>query len=282
MRGRSFPGQSGGIGSWLLILLLLAILILLLWPQVFIHVHYPHDVKQKAQFHSMEAALELFRNERGDYPPSGATDVAGQPYCGAMKLNEALMGRDLLGFHPKSRFRADGLEFTNGAALYPDKPDANSLKARIGPYLQAENAQAYRLVDVYGKGNTGPFREDGYVLCDTYTRKHATGAETGMPILYFRAHPNGTMHDASDPDNPANIYDYRDNLALLKLGVPGDPNALHPLADPRRFYLNTQNDKYATHSRPYRPDSFILISAGPDGLYGTGDDICNFEWTYRE
>jgi hypothetical protein len=29
--------------------------------------------------------------------------------------------------------------------------------------------------------------------------------------------------------------------------------------------------------RPVKPDSFILISAGPDGIYGTKDDICNFE-----
>jgi len=29
--------------------------------------------------------------------------------------------------------------------------------------------------------------------------------------------------------------------------------------------------------RPYRSDSFILLSAGPDGLYGTGDDVFNFD-----
>ena len=27
---------------------------------------------------------------------------------------------------------------------------------------------------------------------------------------------------------------------------------------------------------PYRPDSYLLISAGPNGLYGDDDDICNF------
>ncbi len=27
---------------------------------------------------------------------------------------------------------------------------------------------------------------------------------------------------------------------------------------------------------PYRPDSYLLISAGADGLYGTPDDIRNF------
>jgi hypothetical protein len=30
-------------------------------------------------------------------------------------------------------------------------------------------------------------------------------------------------------------------------------------------------------SRPYNPKSFILISAGFDGIYGTKDDITNFD-----
>ena len=30
------------------------------------------------------------------------------------------------------------------------------------------------------------------------------------------------------------------------------------------------------YGRPYRADSFILQSAGPDGIYGTPDDIYNF------
>ena len=103
-----------------------------------------------------------------------------------------------------------------------------------------------------------------------------------MPILYYRAKFSGTTHDANNPDDPQNIYDYRDNLSLINLGVPGDPNAVHPLANPKRFYLNTRNDKIRDTSRPYRSDSYILISAGYDGLYGTRDDICNFDWNYRE
>jgi hypothetical protein len=103
-----------------------------------------------------------------------------------------------------------------------------------------------------------------------------------MPILYYRADSRGTAHDANDPDNPANIYDYRDNQMLLELGVPGEPDAVHPLADPRRFYMNTQSDKVVARSGPYNADKFILISAGHDGLYGTADDLCNFDWKYRE
>ena len=44
----------------------------------------------------------------------------------------------------------------------------------------------------------------------------------------------------------------------------------------------TRDWKENTISRPNRSDSYILISAGFDGLYGTADDICNFDWKYRE
>jgi len=108
-----------------------------------------------------------------------------------------------------------------------------------------------------------------------------SGKKTGLPILYYRADGKGTAHDVNNPDNSENIYDYRDNYSLVSLGVPGEPNAVHPLSDPKRFYMNTKSDKIRTGSKPYRVDSFILISAGLDGLYGTADDICNFDWKYR-
>ena len=63
---------------------------------------------------------------------------------------------------------------------------------------------------------------------------------------------------------------------------PDSPGALHPLADPKRFYPNARDGKSPAQSAPYRRDSFILVSAGQDGLYGTADDICNFEWKYRK
>jgi len=116
----------------------------------------------------------------------------------------------------------------------------------------------------------------------THTPERQEGKKAGMPILYYRAGPSGTKHDPNNPDDPQNIYDYRDNLALLNLGVPGDPAAVHPLANPKRFYLNTRNDRGRGAPQPYRANSYILVSAGRDGLYGTADDILNFDWRYRE
>ena len=274
----------------LVLVLSVLLLSILLWRMSNRQVcHGWPDVRQQAQLHSMKTALELFAHESEGYPSSDANDAAGVPYCGAMRLSEAIMGQDLLGLHSQAVFRADGLDVAGSVTLYPDNIDAldrvdreANLKARRGPYLPPENANAYRLVDVYGKGKTGPLPEDAFVLCDTFGKRTASGERTGMPILYYRADVKGIAHDVNDPDNPKNIYDYRDNHALVGLGVPGEPKGVHPLSDPKRFYMNTQSDKIRTGSKPYREDSFVLISAGLDGLYGTADDICNFEWKYRE
>lgn len=245
--------------------------------------HPRRPVTQKAQFNAIQAGIELFSNKNDGYPPSEALDPNGQPYCGAMKLSEAMMGRDLLGFHPDSVFRADGMDTTNTKQIYPVPPKPEDLKARMGTLLQYENANAYRLLDIYGSGNTGPFKESHFVLCDVYTRKMGTGYKTGMPILYYKANTSNTEHDVNNPDNPKNTYNYKDNHALLSLDISGQPNEKHPLfTNPRIFYEMTKDRNVSTGSKPNREDSYILISAGKDGLYGTADDICNFEWKYRE
>jgi hypothetical protein len=61
--------------------------------------------------------------------------------------------------------------------------------------------------------------------------------------------------------------------------MPWNPSAVHPMyANPKIFYINTKNEKITlTDGRPYRADSYILLSAGFDGQYGTPDDIFNFE-----
>jgi len=259
------------------VLVLFATLLLYVWRCCS---RYAMDIKQKAAFASFMAAMELFGSEFEGYPPSDALDDANQPYCGAMKLTEAMVGQDLLGFRPASTFRLDGTNPNTGEFLYATAPA--SVRARKGPFLNVTYTPAHRMGDVYGRGNAGPFAEHVYVFCDVFERRRPGGAMTGMPILYYSADPEGTAHDVNNPDNPENIYDYRDNHALVSLGVPGDPEAVHPLADPKRFYLNMLNPRAKEHPEPYRRGGYILISAGRDGLYGTKDDIYNFDWQYPE
>ena len=281
----------------LTVMSIIVILIGLLVPALNQVKRFAYKVKQRAQLKSIETALELFNSEFDGYPDSGAKDPDGVDYCGAMKLCEAVMGRDLMGFHPDSIFRSNGMGSLNNN-LYPPQADPsynNSLSARKGPYLPLDNANAYQLMDLYKQ--TGDFAGVNFVLCDVFRRvTHLTsGKKVGMPILYYKANTSKTQHDFLNPDNPQNIYNYQDNQRLVLLGKPFDPG---PDGNPHRlavetgqqpgyrFYMNTTNDKVLASStaavRPYRADTFILISAGNDGEYGTPDDITNFDWRFRE
>ncbi len=260
---------------------LLVLLFLLCLPRINSDPIPARRMLQKNQFISIQVAIELFKLENNGYPPSSALDRDGQPYCGAMKLCEAIMGQDLRDFHPNSVFRADGMDDTGKQNLYLSTTD--NLKARKGLLLQLDDANVFKLADIYGLGNTGPFAEDMLVLCDTYQHRHWTGIKAGMPILYYRASTSRTEHDVNNPDNQENIYNYKDNYALVGLGVSWEPGAKHPLfTKPTIFYEMIKNRNVSTRSKLNRADSFILLSAGKDGLYGTSDDICNFEWKYRE
>lgn len=276
----------------LTVMSIIIILIGLLVPALNMVKQYARRVKQKAQFHSIDVAMELFNNQWDGYPSSDARDEANQDYCGAMKLCEAMIGQDLMGFHPNSHFRSD---CTDGAGnpLYatptngfdPSVTDPENLKVRK-TYLQLENVHAYRLWNIYGTGNP-TFQDDLFVLCDVYNqvRNVDTGKKIGMPILYYKANTSNTKHDPNGPfPVPANdgdfIYNYLDNDELVSLPLPWAPTKQHPMAGAAGapiFYEMTRDKKISIDSgRPNRADSYILISAGPDGEYGTSDDIFNF------
>jgi len=114
-----------------------------------------------------------------------------------------------------------------------------------------------------------------------------------MPVLYYKANTTNLFHIPSllPQDLARNIYNSLDNQMLIDLGLPWDPFHTHPLAttgglptpdeeptEPRKFYDQTRNPDFdALNGRPYKADSFILMSAGFDGLYGTKDDVFDFE-----
>lgn len=307
-RSRTVEGMPCGKTAFTIIELLtvmsiIIILIGLLVPSLNMAKRYAKEVRQKAQFHSIDSALELFNGEWDGYPPSGAYDNSTAPpsvsYCGAMKLCEALVGQDLMGFHPLSRFRADcTMDGTNylydnpnppGQSLYPDA--ATNLKARK-TYLQ-QTSDVYKLEDLYA--TITPFTNGKLnVLCDVYSsvRHRVTGKGVGRPILYYKADTSNIIHDPnltlgpvpSKTTNGGYIYNYTDNdevvhLATLLSGIT------HPLDNAAiggtNFYKITRDKRISLQSngngRPYRPDSYILISAGFDGVYGSDDDIFNFE-----
>ena len=82
----------------LTVMSIIIILIGLLVPALNQVKRYAKEVKQHAQFHSIDVAMELFETEHDGYPSSGqyGSETPLQEYCGAMKLAEAMVGQDLI------------------------------------------------------------------------------------------------------------------------------------------------------------------------------------------
>jgi type II secretory pathway pseudopilin PulG len=261
------------------------------------------DVTQKGQFYDIAKALTDYRTAHQDeYPDSNMLDydVTRTPYCGAMKLCEALVGQDGMGNNPVSRLLAipgpDGLDpmypfdlclKADPASYLPEQ--TRSMKKRIR-YLENPSVRAAKLDMLYGT-NVGQYNETGgvySVLTDVYNRVAIDntacpglgGDKVGMPILYYKADVRKFSHDANEPtvSNPDNIYNYMDNHDLVALGLPWDISITPPLAsEPSKwFYERITNPAVTATPTPYMKDDYILISAGYDGVFGTFDDIFNF------
>jgi type II secretory pathway pseudopilin PulG len=249
----------------LTVMSIIIILIGLLVPGLNQIKRYAKRVKQKAQFHSIGIAIDFFNTEWDGYPPSEALDGAGRPYCGAMKLAEAMVGKDLWGFNPDSVFAA-GNPVPPAPPLYHDTITLSGRKQ----YLKLEGANVETIGKLYSAQTT--FDPCEVVLCDVYAHRTASGERKGMPILYYRANTSNTLHGPPPILPNENIYNYQDNEELITLQTYDGEN--HSL-DALTFYREIKNEKINI-PRPFRADSYILISAGPDGKYGTKHDVFNF------
>ncbi len=258
---------------------IIALMVGILLPALSMVRRTAKETKQKAQFTTISLALTTFKNDYGDYPESywslPTAPVPSSDYCGSQKLTEALLGWDLLGFHPKSDFRSNGHN-DSGVFIY-DVGDPVFFDQRRGRYLELSTADAFRLGNIFN--NTAPLAPNTFVLCDAFGTKKvmlANGktASAGTPILYYKANTSGKRI--------RDIYSHNDNDAVVAIKDMADDGDIgdHPLGYPQNqnefFYEYIKDPKVTAGDWPYRPNSYLLISAGADGLYGTGDDINNF------
>jgi len=290
----------------LTVLAIISMLIGLLLPALAVVRNIAKETRQRAQLTTIELALVAFRNDYGDYPPSGArTPEDDFYYIGAQRLTEALVGWDLLGFHPDSDWMADGKSKGDTEEIYPkpldptDAEDIKNLKERRGPYLELASANVFRLgISAPGArdglfDNAAPLENETFVICDVFGVKKVTIIQSGgksatfkagTPVLYYRANTSSKFHtEGIIRDYDKRIYCVYDNQFLVELKTltpDGKEGKDHQLADSSNgyevFYDYITDPKVISTPWPYRADSYILISAGADGEYGTSDDICNF------
>ncbi len=300
---KKHPTKQGfTIVELLTVMSVIAILIGLLVPALNLVRKMAKDTNQKAQFHSINVALEIYNGEQESYPDSyvrGSTDYT----VGAQHLAEALIGRDFLGYDPTSSWDAEADEGVTTIYAGDDKTSSDieeeeSLARRKGPYLNPENVEAYQIYELYSD-LTGNTVYDGNatpapVLTDAYRVKTVPGRQmkAGSPILYYNVNtsskefPDMSTSNITNADADGSIFNSMDNEDLLALGTVKKQTELHHFDiyftdtsddDGRRlFYDAITNPKITSMARPYNQSSYILISAGFDGIYGTKDDIYNF------
>jgi|WetSurMetagenome_2_1015567.scaffolds.fasta_scaffold165984_2 prepilin-type N-terminal cleavage/methylation domain-containing protein len=265
-------------------------------------------LKQKSVLHALEVGLEFFHEENDGYPQSKVeSDKGNKPYiCGAQHLAEALLGRDQRGFDPVSKWYAPKQD----PAVKEYQTDPTSLNRRKKMYVELKDSSVVLLENLYDGYNGDVYSSDGTgnilapVIVDIFRQRQITlpsGQKmfVGNPILYYKA--NEASRDFEWDPLPTQesrlIYNYQDNAALIHLGPVKDPVDTKHLFDPaesytytdpkgvaktgtgqHRFYDTITDHSVRTFRKPFNPQSFILISAGFDGIFGTKDDVTNFNY----
>jgi prepilin-type N-terminal cleavage/methylation domain-containing protein len=272
------------------------------------------NLRQKAAFHAGEISLELYSKDFGEYPDSAlvASDgLSAAPYVtGAQRMAEAFFGRDDRGFHPKTKWHPslDAAAPAPGPNLY----DATvTLKDRKVSYFERKRAGFYAIADLWsgGAGGSSIFlgvssaaagdnkTQVSPVFTDVFERNEVTingeSEKVGMPILYFKADPTKkfrTVNPAVPADYVNWVYNFNDNLPILQLPWLRDPAVVTDgltvhYKDPQDaaksnaqvFYELITARQDGNFYKPANQNTFLLISAGYDGIYGTKDDLTNFD-----
>ncbi len=266
-------------------------------------------LQQKSEFHAIEVGLELFNSDFNRYPNSSVLEAGGYSVTGAQHMTEALLGRDNRGFEPRTGWfpMSDALFNINAPAdLYTDT--ATSLARRKEPYCEIKYGKIAMVLDlwtdrspssIYAPPLTAPGTQRSPMITDVFNRNETVSGRAGMPLLYFKADPTKRFRvDTSRQTvtNPAQTeykdwaFNFGDNLPVLQLPWLRDTainGADVHYKDPddasknqaQVFYeqITQQGDAARHFYKPYNASTFILISAGWDGVYGTRDDIVNFD-----
>ena len=180
---------------------------------------------------------------RGQYPQSweGASGRRG-----AELLCAAMVGIDLRGYDPSGDYD-------------PDSP-------RRPLHITKETVELVEWLPAAVPGGSPPAgnNRDYIMLCKWRT-----------PILYYRATPGSTTMSLIE-----DIYDPLHNARFIRNRTITDGH-IETLADDTNnyeaFYDYIADPQVAGGTPlPYNMDTFILVSAGKDTIYGTDEDVTNF------
>ena len=232
---------------------------------------------------------------------------------GAHWLPRFLLGYDLQGFIPLKNV-PESLR-NEPHKWYLNQPEPGSVDEplpRVGPYLNPDTTPMVKTMDLtkvqpvparlsasdnlLGFDAAGTSDFEAPVIVDMFNR----------PILYYVANPfvarkRGRM--ATDQDGVPGIFDFRDNIGFTgydpsasgcRFNASGKEHPIRQFGDPTdpgtypesfvHFILNHAAGGPGGHETnpgksfvPFNRETFLLMTTGKDGLYGTADDVNNFQ-----
>jgi len=284
----------------LTVVAIIALLISILLPSLSRARDQAKRAKVAGMLSGIDKALEMFHNDFNQYPDSRLredpiTDYPGasnNTLSGAHWLARALVGHDYEGVD------AQGLVM----GQTPTTMDALQNMDRKGVYMEGK---MFARDDDASKFNVSTTATSDFVPTG---RPVVYDESFGTPVLYYRANPRAKEPFANSQDGQTAIYWQRDNYLITgatsgvaKLGWDfANTGQRHQLAsfagsayngvDPATahdfetgftnsfvHYLHSRTAHQAVDRlKPVNPETFVLIAAGRDGLFGTGDDITNF------
>ena len=256
------------------------------------------NLQQKSQLRSIGIGLEIWSHNNDQiYPDSTSSQLGPDGYVttGAHHLAESLMGRDGNGYDFKSSWDANLDETSNAYSSVAPYSDRQPI------YVEKEDIRMFQLAQVYGiasGGTTGDAypgdfdeqanaiadRNPAGIITDVFRKRKiqmpisGERVKSGSPILYFKA-KNTEKFDASIPFS--SVFNWNDNNSIFALGHNMDNSIIHPYDDINEFYdpkglIVNKNVRITDgYPVPHNSNTFLLMSAGADGLYGTKDDIMN-------
>ncbi|OHB51633.1 MAG: hypothetical protein A2Y12_01960 [Planctomycetes bacterium GWF2_42_9] len=290
----------------LVVISIIALLIGVLVPSIGKIRMTAKDLQQKAQFRAISAGLETYSNENENQYPDSEENVTTGVY-GAHKLTASLVGRDLFGHTPDGNM-TPGEPYS--LTLQERKEYIDKDK-----FLLVNPVQIYdNLSNLAGDDTNMDVRDFYPIISDLYYQKqisikkfnYATRQwedkmiRTGTPILYFCANKtekfidntaligNTTLPPIDYTECENWIYDWTDNQRFFDLATiktyGRTEEEYHTYDDfhnganlgKEAFYKEIINYNITTYLTPKNRNTYILLSAGADGIFGTKDDISNF------
>lgn len=268
----------------------------------------------RAQINAISVGLEAFRNDQGEYVASNSALYNTTPtqdwevgapgiLSGAHLLVDAMVGRDFLGYDSRPTTTNYDRWAPGNDRRQPYIPvDGIDVTSDLNPARDIDGViptEAITFPTLPGSQRGVPVFRDKF----------------GWPLLYYRASPTSTQNtpiiQTQNLQIGDGVYDGLDNFMFTSynatsphairdanIGVdftctpgsdfgetldPDGPNGPQPSAFAefiRSIRATTPVNGMPSNincPRPVKNDSFIILSPGRDGIYGTQDDVANFE-----